>query len=243
MIPGREGAGNQPHPLGAVLDHVFILIRPWRAGQHGDGAADEIVEAFEKAGFQTSPGRRHPGQGTENRLFCFGDFKIELLIIADRDEAGDARTAPLALLPRLDCSWASPFGLASRATDASIPGPPWDCVNYRPDYLPKSLAIGVARGIPPDEPLWFHLPFVMPDGVAADRRLAGAHSNGVGCLDAVSLTSPDGFGAASMNMAAALGVGLDTDISRPRSMTLRFDGEAQGLSLVPHPRLPLTVLA
>jgi len=68
LIPGREGAGNDPHPLGAVLDHVFILIRPWRAGQRGDTAADEIVVAFEKAGFQTSPGRRHPGQGMTLRF-------------------------------------------------------------------------------------------------------------------------------------------------------------------------------
>lgn len=106
------------------LDHVFCFVEP--------GFAEE--ERVRSAGFEVSFGRKHHGQGTENRLLLFDDAYIEFIWIRDRDEA---RRNILRFDRR---ARACPFGIALRG---SVPRPLrrffW---RYRlPDFPLGSLAI------------------------------------------------------------------------------------------------------
>jgi len=229
-----------------VLDHLFLLVRPWRSGQLDREAADELAESLEATGFRRGAGRRHPGQGTENRCFRFERFMLELLFVVSREEAGSDRSAPLALLARRDDAAASPFGFASRSIDASRPEPPYPHTPYCPVYLPAGARIALARGVPLGEPLWFHLPFFMPgDGeseIASRASLAtgAAHPNGLRRLDTVTLSSLGPLGVRSAEIAERLGIVRDDGGARHR-LTLAFDGGRRGRRIEPHAELPLTI--
>lgn len=106
------------------LDHVFCFVDP--------GFAEE--SQVRAAGFEVNFGRKHPGQGTENRLLLFDDAYIEFIWIRDRDEA---RRNILRFDRRVR---ACPFGIALRG---SVPRPLrrfyW---RYRlPEFPLGSLAI------------------------------------------------------------------------------------------------------
>ena len=237
-MSGRDGA-RSPEPS-MTLDHLFVLARPWRAGQGGAQAIDELAASLEAVGFRGSPGRRHPGQGTANRCFAFEGFVLELLAVVSRAEAEAPRIAPLSLPARLDQPGASPFGIASRPTRAACPEPDYPHALYRPPYLPPPLGIPVARDVPVSEPLWFHLPFATPDG-ARERYGEPTHPNGARRLHALALATPEPLGPRSAGIAAALGIGTRAGADAQR-LTLSLEGEALADErLEPHARLPLTL--
>ena len=233
-----------------LLDHLFVLVRPWRVGQEGEEAADELADALEGAGLVRGSGRRHAGQGTANLRFPVGRFFLELLFVTSRAETGDPRTAPLSLLERLDDPACSPFGFASRSSDASRPEAPYPSVPYRPAYLPPDRAIAIASGVPPTEPLWFHLPFSMPDGpppadgspaptIARDPEPPGLVSR----LDAVTLGTPTPLGGRSAAIARDLGIReAPREPGQPgHRLTLRFEAADDAPPHAPHPHLPVTI--
>lgn len=218
------------------LDHAFVLVRPWQAGQGDVEAADEIAAALVDAGFRRGSDRRHLGQGTENRRFFFGGFMFELLLLVSREEAAAPRTSPPGLIARHDDPAASPFGIASRPSAATGPEPDYPHTLYRPLYLPDPLAIMLASGVPPTEPLWFHLPFASGEDAPEERV---SHPNGARTLSALELAVPSAPGARTRDIARRLGVRL---VERGRArMTLRFDDGVRRRRLVPHPRLPLAI--
>ena len=161
---------------------------------------------------------------------------LELLFVVSREEAEDPRTGPLALPARLDDAEGSPFGFASRPARTESLEPPYPSDPYRPAYLPPPLAIDVARDVPTAEPLWFHLPSVMPD----DERVHPVeHPNGARRVAGVTLTAPVPLGARSSAIAAALGIEVALG---PHHLTLRLDGAGlAGRVVLPHERLPLTL--
>ena len=223
-----------------TLDHLFVLVRGAAPGEPARAVADEIAGAFERAGFRRAASRRHAGQGTENRRFVVGDFMFELLFLVSAEEAEAPRTAPLALGARFGGADASPFGFASRPAGAASRAAPWPHVTYRPAYLPPGPAVDVAVGVPPSEPLWFHLAFLDPDGAAHRAADAPRHPNGAARLDAVTLATPVPLGERSRRIAAGLGVAL-ADGAPAHRVTLRFDGGRRGERLVPDARLPLAI--
>jgi hypothetical protein len=91
-----------------VLDHAFVCVHP--------GHAD--AKRMRELGFTSEFQRGHAGQGTANDLVLFDENYLELLYLADRDEAERSRV-------RLDrrCEWkssgASPFGIALRGPKPS----------------------------------------------------------------------------------------------------------------------------
>lgn len=238
-MTGGGGEAAWPDPV-MTLDHVFVLARPWRVGQSGTRAADELAAGLEAVGFRRGSSRRHPGQGTENRCFAFEGFVLELLAVVCRAEAEDPRVAPLSLPARLDQPGASPFGIASRPTRAARPDPDYPHVVYRPSYLPPPLGIPVARDVPVSEPLWFHLPFGTSRS-ARERYGEPAHPNGARRLGALALATPAPLGSRSASIAAALGIDTRADADAHR-LTLRFEGETLADDrFEPHARLPLTI--
>jgi len=74
------------------LDHVFICV------SEGAPESDLLVE------FGLSEGARnvHPGQGTSNRRFFFHNAMLELLWVANPDEARSGLTRPTRLWERWD---------------------------------------------------------------------------------------------------------------------------------------------
>lgn len=112
------------------LHHVFAFVPsnpPLPAG---------LVESFR---------RTHPGQGTANVCFVFGDTYLELLWETDRAEI----TAPVLARTRLAerAHWqetdACPFGMCLMPDTAAevLPFRTWD---YAPPFLPPGMSIPVA---------------------------------------------------------------------------------------------------
>jgi len=88
------------------LDHVFVRA----------SAGAPEADLFCALGLSEGGANTHPGQGTANRRFFFGNAFIELLWIANEDEIASAATRRTQLEERLDGAAAdvSPFGLCFR---------------------------------------------------------------------------------------------------------------------------------
>jgi hypothetical protein len=137
--------------VGIELDHAFIGCRP--------GAPE--AEALLAQGFVEGSPNVHPGQGTANRRFFFGNFKLELIWVEDEAEARSERTARTRLWERCSRSHdaANPFGILFRSDGTPEP-PPFATWPYHPAYLPAGLAIEFAEGTSLEEPELIYLPFV-----------------------------------------------------------------------------------
>ena len=61
----------------ARFDHIVIAVRDLNAA----------IGSYQRLGFETIPGGRHTGRGTENALIRFGLDYIELLSVYDEAEA------------------------------------------------------------------------------------------------------------------------------------------------------------
>ncbi len=164
------------------IDHAFICT------EFGAPAADLLVDF----GLSEGESNSHPGQGTANRRFFFDNFMLELLWLADPQEALSERTRPTGLHQRCLRSdpAVSPFGLGFRPSrkdgDSGADFATWD---YRPLYLPDSLAIQAAQNTALREPFLFYLPFVQPrDEAASAGREAKRHAVGWRALTALAIT-------------------------------------------------------
>ena len=130
------------------LDHIFVCSSP------GAPEADRLL----RFGLKEGPSNRHEGQGTANRRFSFKNAMLELLWVSDEKEARSDRTRHTLLWERWSArgSIASPFGVCLRPRDAQTDQtifPGWD---YRPSYLPSTVAMHVGEaGL--DEPMWIYL--------------------------------------------------------------------------------------
>jgi len=142
----------EPAAMSLEFDHAFICCSP------GAPEGDALV----RLGLTEGSPNTHPGQGTANRRFFFGNAFLELLWVADPEEARSEATRRTRLWERWSgrASNACPFGIVFRSTGAGaglVPFPTWA---YRPAYLPAGLAIGFADGVPLDEPELVHVPFL-----------------------------------------------------------------------------------
>jgi hypothetical protein len=158
------------------LDHVMCLVPP-------DGNAPARLEA---AGWRLDAGTVHAGQGTRNRRLPWSGQYLELLWIADLDEA---QRAPLRLDRRADRarSGASPFGFGFRG---SLP-PALRDDYWRYDGLPMPVWVHRDDERAPERPLVFVLDFS-----GLERSLTGRDRGGkpaepaAGRLRAVRHTGP-----------------------------------------------------
>lgn len=189
---------------GWSIDHLFVFVAP--------GALE--AAALTRLGLVESFRRAHPGQGTANVCFCFDNAYLELLWVADADEAATCALARCGLAARADWrrTGASPFGIALRSADpgAAAPFPCWD---YAAPFLPAGMAIPVATaGDDPRQPLLFRSPGNARPDRWTDGR-AGARQTVAGLAEIVSarLGFPEGVAPdPAFEMLAARGL-IDLD--------------------------------
>lgn len=202
------------------LDHVFLRAR----------AGGPEAQALRDAGLAEGSPNTHPGQGTANRRFFFGNAYIELLWIEDEAEVGSDLTRPTQLDERLRPGAASPFGICFRPSSgsATVPFPAWD---YRPAYLPAGMAIRIGRDVPLAEPMWFYL------AQARAPQAFAEHAAGLREITSVKVTVP-GVPAWSAAARAAMEEG-GVVLVEGHCLEIGFDGEASGRMHDFRPVLPL----
>jgi hypothetical protein len=213
------------------LDHIFIRTSV--------GAPQ--AELLRDIGLTEGSGNRHPGQGTENRRFFFGNAFIELLWVADTDEIENEQTRPTMLFERLSSAVTSPFGICFRSSCdvEQAPFPHWE---YTPGYLPPGMKIDIGLDAPLSEPMWFFLAkAAAPDSYATERQQPLSHTLGVNQISAVTLTMP---GAAQLSRSAT--AAHDTGQVRfiegtGHLLDIVFDDNRQGGMQDLRPHLPLIV--
>ena len=213
-----------------LLDHLIVFC--------SEGAPE--AEALVRLGLTEGPSNTHPGQGTSNRRFFFGNAFLELVYVHDATEAQDDSVRRLTLWDR----WsgrvtACPFGVVLRgatAADIKAPFPSW---SYKPPYFPAGVAIDVGQDIPLTEPMFFHFAFspsrpTSPTGAATD------HALGVGSITSVAIdvVSPDPLTSADAVKSCAI---LSMQQAERPLMTLTFDDARRGASADLRPTLPLVL--
>ena len=137
------------------LDHVFVMVTP--------GAPERT--RLEKAGLVPTYERAHAGQGTANVWYVLDNAFLELLWVADTEEALSSSARRLAFVERADwkLTGASPFGIAWRGEASSKPR--FDVWAYTPPYLPAGSSIDVAvDGDGPRHPVVFRSPGAVRPG-------------------------------------------------------------------------------
>jgi len=170
------------------LDHVFICCSL--------GAPE--AEALVRLGLNEGSQNTHPGQGTANRRFFFGNAFVEFLWVSEPVEARSEQTRRTKLWERWSqrTSSACPFGVVFRPTGTNTGSAPFATWAYRPNYLPPGLAIEFAEGVPLEEPELVYLPFLLRSGPPAHeptehslpiRQVCGVT---VGLPSAASLSRP-----------------------------------------------------
>lgn len=151
-----------------LIDHIFIFSKS--KGKEADELRD--------FGLTESPGRRHPGQGTQNRKFHFQDFFLEILWVVDQHELLSGSTFQSKLWQRAQYqqNGFSPFGLCFRAA------PPINllfktAIAYQPAYFPEGKTIAVLPNEEhPSLPWTFQLPAFAKD---SKQTLPPTHSAGL----------------------------------------------------------------
>lgn len=229
---GCAGAGHsgviEPSVVSLEFDHAFICCSP------GAPEGDALV----RLGLTEGSPNTHPGQGTANRRFFFGNAFLELLWVADPEEARSEPTRRTRLWERWSgrASNACPFGIVFRSKDTGaglVPFPTWA---YRPAYLPPGLAIGFADGVPLDEPELVHVPFVHRSG--APGREPTGHALPFREVCGVTIGVP-GAGSLSQPSQAVSSAGLVTYRRTPQHvMELAFPS-ARDITCDLRPTLPL----
>jgi hypothetical protein len=214
------------------LDHVFVMC---------DVGAPEAA-ALQAFGLREGSPNTHPGQGTACRRFFFGNAYLELVWVANADEAKAPEVAPTRLWDR----WsqrrrgASPFGIVLRGgLAASSAVPTWPTWAYRPSWLGEGQSIEFAQDTPLREPEIIAMPFIRERARAGleplDHEFPLTHITSTTCgLDAASQLSP-----ASRALHASGIVSFQP--AREPMLRLVFDEAAEGKTMDLWPTLPLVL--
>jgi hypothetical protein len=199
--------------------------------------APEAAELIQ-FGLLEGSGNVHPGQGTANRRFFFENAMLELLWLADPDEARNELTRPTGLFERcsLNDPTVSPFGICFRPSsehETTAPFPTWD---YKPGYLPDSLKIEISTAHLP-EPMWFFADFFKPKP-SNDWKEPVEHPAGLERLTNVVVHFPMvGNVPAGMDECTA----LQCKPAASHLLELEFDGGAKQNAHDFRPALPLVI--
>jgi hypothetical protein len=213
----------------AEIDHVFICCSV------GGGEAD----ALRRAGLTEGSSNTHPGQGTECRRFFFSNAYLELFWVSDAALAQSEAVARTRLWDRWSkrTSGACPFALILRPSPGAPAAPPFPCWRYRPQYMPKDVAIDIAVGTPLEGPEFFYL------GFQGGRPRAGREpiDHALGCrrLTGVTVFRPATGHSAVAAAVEEAGIASFKDADEYR-LELRFDEANRGASDL-RPELPLVL--
>lgn len=216
------------------LDHLFLVCRkpPSSCNQDLPSVSSEVArvlsDQMRASGFCEGPANTHAGQGTANRRFFFSGFMLEFLYAVDSAELGLPANACLGLTDRFSDPEASVFGVCSRSIGEQDCDATYEYTCLKPSYLPPTLHVQVASGIPFIEPLWFHLPFVhgaMSSG-SSSTGTSVQHDNGASVLTGLVLESPFEPSSSSQHIADMLGIKLK--VGTQQAAHLEFDHARNG---------------
>ena len=149
--------------MSIALDHVFVCC--------AEGAPE--AQLLLDIGLVEGCANSHPGQGTANRRFFFAGGYLELLWVADEQQARCERSARTRLWERWSGRHAgvAPFGVGFSPTGADAPPPPFPAWPYRPQYLPAGRTIYFAEGTTLQEPELFYLAWPNPRAALAAQPI------------------------------------------------------------------------
>lgn len=211
------------------LDHIFVCT------ELGAPEADELIHF----GLREGEPNTHPGQGTACRRIPLFNAMIELIWISDPAEAQSLATRRTQLWERWSGrhSGASPFGICVRPASPVSPGDiqdaPFPGWNYKPSYLPETLAFQLgSAGI--DEPMWVYLSFVTRQH--REEQFVG-HPKGIREITGLVLNTPTALRSEASRIIVKDGV----ISARPRDeplLEIEFDHRRRGESRDFRPGLP-----
>jgi hypothetical protein len=210
------------------LDHVFVFCAV--------GAPEAAILA--DRGLLEGSDNTHPGQGTANRRFFFPNAYLELLWVANPEEAQSPAVLPTGLWHRWTRrkTTSCPFGLVFRPRPGSAPVAPFSTWSYEPPYLPIGLSIQVGSGVGLAEPQLFYLPFAKRP--AKPHPEPTKHPAGIREIVGVAVSLP-GQQQTSKAVQALVNGGLLTVRSGPEyKLELSFTGDRSS-SIDFRPGLPL----
>lgn len=217
------------------LDHVFI----------GTSDIGSAVDAVSACGFIEGSTNVHPGQGTANRRYFFSNTMLELLYVDERVSSDHPQNHLLELEARcrasLDDKSTSKLDVCFRPSHSDDQKPLFECLHYKPSYLPSSLHIDIDRERCAGDPLWFQLPF-SSDAKFIERTAQEPrdHPAGVECLTRLHVTTTaDSLSSTARIIEQATEVSVET--SDHSVMIADFDNRAQGQVFDLRPLLPLIV--
>jgi len=174
------------------FDHAVIAVRDLAAA----------TQTYQTLGFTVSPGGKHTGRGTENAIIRFGLDYLELLAIADEQEAraqGLNRAALADFLREHDGGLVG-YALAAqniaedaerlRAFGLAVDGP-FEMSRERPDGTTLAWHLAVPEGIPWRRPWPFLIEWQTPDVARLAVERPGKQANGVTGVWGVSVVVRD----------------------------------------------------
>jgi len=170
------------------LDHIFIFTQ-----KH-----DRLADSLKAFGLSEGTPNTHSGQGTACRRFFFHNAYLELVWIANEEEARNSAFAKAKLWERSQYHFTNycPFGLCFRTK--SQPGKPFtllfdDGWRYYSPFLPEGQFANIAPNESfATEPLLFEMPFfgIAPDDYPLGKQQILEHARGFEEVTSVSLTLP-----------------------------------------------------
>lgn len=161
------------------FDHAVIAVRDLEAA----------VERFTRLGFDVHRGGRHTGLGTYNAIVRFGLDYLELLAVADREEAIAGGAAGSELVAFLDRHEGGLVGYAVATDDIEADARrfaatgldavgPFPMERRRPDGRVLSWRLLVPGGVPWVRPWPFLIQWDVPDDERLSWERPGTHANG-----------------------------------------------------------------
>lgn len=144
-----------------ALDHLFVFV----------DSLQRASAAMQRVGLTESFTRRHHGQGTVNRCFCFDNAYVELLQVVNAEELAGPAIRRTGLLHRSQwpVNGSNPFGIGVRVTRGAMA--PFSTWPYKPPYLPNGVAVHVALDSDdPIQPFMFVSPAKDPPSCWTDGR-------------------------------------------------------------------------
>lgn len=210
--------------MAVELDHVFICTAVGAPGA-------ERLRAF---GLTEGSRNVHPGQGTANRRFFFGNAMLELLWVADEAEARSEQTRRVQIWEHW--SGGCPFGVILRPAAGTSTAYPFVAWEYAPATMP-GFSIRVAEGTGTGEPLWFFMESGRaPAEAPVERRQPLEHACGLREISGVRVVC--GSPGPVTRAIAKAGV-IEVESGAADLMEVTFDGNLAGLRADFRPDLPL----
>ncbi len=206
------------------LHHFFLLTCP--------GAPE--AAALTALGLVEGPANDHPGQGTANRRFFFGNSALELLFVRDEEEARTGPARELRFAERQSMPHASPFGLVfERGQQAAADFPGWP---YQPDYFPAGVTFLVGEN---STNLAEPLCICMPDSLAPPSPTVVSPPP-FATVTGVTVHVPDGVGSRTLQRVARVR-DLEIQAGDEHLMEIVFGERAHGKTHDLRPTLPLVL--